>query len=395
MKSFISRYQILTPFGLGVDTNLKAILDDRCAIKAVPPKLNAGQDFPVPYYGAIEFESLGYDPKNDISKYHFVARKLIESLGDSLVNQKLDAVVILSRHLSSGEPIEKKKPPVHFLNPDFFIANYIRKYLHEVCNLAIDPRSFFEINNTCTTGTSLLTIADQGINYSGWKKVLLIGIDLADPFNLASLFNLGALSGSAASPEKSSRPFDKARNGFVKTDGGAIAIVEAIDSQSLKNSDFALGILGSSQTSDAYRITDGRQDGELARLAMEQAVARSGIKIEDFSFIKTHGTGTLLNDESEAQALLKLIKDPSHGPWITSLKGHLGHTNDVSGLLETVLAGFALKKKIILPTKNLDDPQFDLKFVKSPINVESGRYFLSNNFGFGGYNASIVMDAGL
>src|SRR5512135_1358545 len=118
---------------------------------------------------------------------------------------------------------------------------------------------------------------------------------------------------------------------------------------------------------------------------MRGAIERSRITPQDLAFIKAHGTSTQLNDKHEALAIERLL-DGENKVLISALKGHLGHTTDASGLVESLLAGYAAHRNIILPIKNLDAPEFPLNFATRPVEVESARYFLTNNFGFGGNN---------
>ncbi len=390
VNCIISDYNIITPYGLGLDKNLNSILSNENAISKVSGNFG-GSDFSVPHYGSLKYQDLGFKEDSEYSKHHFVAKMLIDSLQKKIEGRKVDAVLILCKHFLIKDLTPTPIPVVKKLDPNFFLANFIFHYLKTSCSLSLERDQIYEINNTCTTGTSLISMAAQGIGHNNWNNVLVMAIDIADPFTLSSLFNLGALS-THEDPNQASRPFDKKRQGFVKSDGGAIALIESEHMLKRSATDSPLRVLKFCQTSDAYHLTEGHPEGKFVELAMKNALARSNLNIKDLAFIKAHGTGTVFNDQHEFTAIKRLLGEHVASVPVTSLKGHLGHTTDASGLIETLLAGYAFHSNVILPIKNLTQTEFDLNFPTSAVKNASGRYFLSNNFGFGGYNSSIIID---
>jgi 3-oxoacyl-[acyl-carrier-protein] synthase II len=151
-----------------------------------------------------------------------------------------------------------------------------------------------------------------------------------------------------------------------------------------------MSLVSFGQTSDAYRLTDGRDDAKYVIRAIELAITNSGLSKDQLAFVKAHGTSTVLNDRHEAMAI-ESVFEKNNIP-VTSLKGHLGHTTDASGLIENLIAASFLKTGWILPTKNcFDSSEFNINIVKiNPIQTSS-RYFLSNSIGFGGYNSSAII----
>jgi 3-oxoacyl-[acyl-carrier-protein] synthase II len=298
---------------------------------------------------------------------------------------KIDAIFLLYKNINCHEfPLANNTGSSFFDKSDQDSAHKI----FSNNNILINKNQIHIIDNTCTTGLTLLTYASQGITAGLWKNVIVCTIDLIDPFVIYLLNALGALAQPGNDPSKSSRPFDVDRNGFVKTESGTIAIV----SNNLTSlGDTALMKLVSfSQTNDAFRLTDGRDDCHYIKLAMQTAFDNSHLAAKDLAFIKTHGTGTKLNDRHEAKAIHDIFGDLNIP--ITSLKGHLGHTTDASGLIENLIAGYALKSGIILPTKNCDKPEFELNIVKNNFLTTTLKFFQSNSFGFGGNNASAIFE---
>lgn len=241
------------------------------------------------------------------------------------------------------------------------------------------------VENTCTSGLSILIAASQGISMGKWKNVLVCTIDLIDPLALYLLNSLGALSQSKNEPETMLRPFDLNRDGFVKTESASIALVSE-NIESLEQTAF-MKLISFHQSNDAFRLTDGREDGSYIKLSMQKAFENSQLTTQDIAFIKSHGIGAKYSDQYEALAIQELF-NKSNIP-VTSLKGHLGHTSDASGLVENLIAGYALKNKIVLPIKNCDHPEFNLPLVHHPLKTNL-KFFLSNAVGFGGQNISAV-----
>ena len=248
------------------------------------------------------------------------------------------------------------------------------------------------IDNSCTSGNCVLGFAHQGIKLGMWESCLVVTVDLVDYYNLLILNGLGVLSNSSLDPQTASRPFDKNRNGFVKSDGAAAALV-CNETYAKRNrlTEKPIEILSFTQSADAYRLTDGRDDVESIMYAMKSALNLARLTPDDIAFIKAHGTGTKLNDEHEAKAIKKIFSTCKAPVPILGMKGHIGHVTDASGLVETLIAGEAAQRGTILPTKNCEEPEFELDIVQKPRAINGKKYFMSNTVGFGGNNSSLII----
>lgn len=359
---------IITPYGQGMQLNLQSILDDKLAYKEFPKSLY-GEDFPVKSAGILSeniFEGFSQWTKSEIL-LHLLLNEFIKNAGPSI---KIDACLLLYKNLNCFD-----QKPNQLLTDQESVQEIFK---HN--NIKIDLKNIHIIDNTCTTGLTLLTYAAQGIESGLWKNVFVCAIDLIDPFVTYLLNGLGALG-------KESKPFDKNRAGFVKTESASCALVTS-DSDVLKE-DHLMNLLSFHQSNDAFRLTDGRDDCLFISTTMKSALERSGLKESDLAFIKAHGTGTPLNDLHESTGILKTFESKSIP--VTSLKGHLGHTTDASGLVENLLAGLALKNKIILKTAGCEENDSGLNLIRKT-EKSMTNYFLSNTFGFGGNNASAVFE---
>lgn len=189
-----------------------------------------------------------------------------------------------------------------------------------------------------------------------------------------------------------SRPFDKDRNGFVMGEGGATIVIEELEHAQKRGATIYAEILGVGLTGDAYHITAPPDGGEGAVRSMREALRDGGIKPEDIDYINAHGTSTELNDLNETKAIKTVFGEHAYKLAISSTKSMTGHLLGAAGAVETIASVLAIHNSIIPPTINLDepDPECDLNYTpKIPVKKEI-KYALSNTFGFGGHNATLL-----
>jgi 3-oxoacyl-[acyl-carrier-protein] synthase II len=195
---------------------------------------------------------------------------------------------------------------------------------------------------------------------------------------------------TALSNEGFSRPFDVNRNGFVMGEGAGILILEEWDHAVTRGATIFAEVLGAASTADAYHITAPDPAGGGAIRCMELALADAGITASDVSHINAHGTSTPLNDLAEAVAVRHVFGD--HAPPVTSIKGHLGHSLAAAGALEGVASVLTLLHQSVPPTAGTTeiDPEVSLDVVIGAPRALDVDVILSNSFGFGGHNGSVV-----
>jgi 3-oxoacyl-[acyl-carrier-protein] synthase II len=201
---------------------------------------------------------------------------------------------------------------------------------------------------------------------------------------------LQALTTAQVDSKTASRPFDRSRSGFVRGEGAAILLLEG-ESVS-KDSDRMAELKGYGSTTDAYRLTDPREDGSCLVRAMEEALKDSAIQASEVGYLSAHGTSTPLNDKMEAQAVARLF-----GPdlWVSSQKSQIGHTTVAAGAIETAACVEMLRRQILAPNINLSeqDPECPVKLVTRATPVQGLRYIMNNNLAFGGQNICVVLGA--
>jgi len=191
---------------------------------------------------------------------------------------------------------------------------------------------------------------------------------------------------------EASRPFDKDRNGFVMGEGAATLILEELEHAKERGAKIYAEIIGAGLTGDAYHVTAPAPEGEGAFRSMREAIRDGGIKLEDIDYINAHGTSTILNDLNETKAIKKLFGEHAYKLSISSTKSMTGHLLGATGALEAIVCILAIKNSIIPPTINLDeaDPECDLNYTPKVAVNKSVNYALTNTFGFGGHNSTLL-----
>ena len=191
---------------------------------------------------------------------------------------------------------------------------------------------------------------------------------------------------------EASRPFDKDRNGFVMGEGGGALILEEYEHAKKRGAKIYAEIIGVGMTADAYHITAPAPEGEGAYRSMREALRDAEINPEDIDYINAHGTSTPLNDVNETKAIKKLFGEHAYKMSISSTKSMTGHLLGAAGAIESIASILALRDGIIPPTINLDepDPECDLNYTPKVAVEKEIKYALSNTFGFGGHNATVV-----
>jgi len=204
-----------------------------------------------------------------------------------------------------------------------------------------------------------------------------------------------AISTRNDEPEKASRPFDRDRDGFVMGEGAGILILESLESAKARGARIYAEIVGCGMTCDAHHMTAPLPDGSGAAKAMSQAIKDAGIKPEEVDYINSHGTSTDLGDIAETKAMKSVFGSHASKLAINSTKSLIGHLLGAAGGVEGAITVRSIKDGIIHPTINLDnpDPECDLDYTPYRTREMEIRYAISNSFGFGGHNVSMVFAA--
>lgn len=215
------------------------------------------------------------------------------------------------------------------------------------------------------------------------------------PMGLAGFGNMKALSMRNDEPEKASRPFDVGRDGFVMGEGAGVMVIEELEHAKKRGARIYAEITGYGISADAYHLTSPHLEGDGARRCMEMAIKHAGISPEDVDYVNAHGTSTGLGDVCETKAIKRVFGDyAKDGLIVSSTKSMTGHLLGAAGGIELAVCVKAIEEGIIPPTINLDepDPECDLDYVPHTAREVKVKRALTNSFGFGGHNASILVE---
>ncbi len=246
----------------------------------------------------------------------------------------------------------------------------------------------------CSTGTNAIGDAYEIIRRGAADAMITGGAEAAIfPLSHAGFCSAKAFSTRNDDPEHASRPFDKERDGFIIGEGAGILVLEEYEMAKARGAKIYAEIIGYGMSGDAYHITAPAPDGEGAARCMKTALDSARINPEDVSYINAHGTSTLLNDKFETMAIKTTFGDYAYKVPVSSTKSMTGHLLGAAGAVEAIACVRALQEGVIPPTINYEvpDPDCDLDYVPNTAREADLNVAISNSFGFGGHNASIVM----
>jgi 3-oxoacyl-[acyl-carrier-protein] synthase II len=235
--------------------------------------------------------------------------------------------------------------------------------------------------------TEIIRRGDADVMLSGGTHSMIHPLGLTG-FNL-----LTALSTRNDEPTKASRPFDRLRDGFVLGEGAGMVILEELEHARKRGAPICGEMLGYGSTADAYRITDIHPEGRGAIGCMQMAIHDAGLAPSDIDYVNAHGTSTLVNDKVETLACKQVFGDLAASIPISSTKSMMGHLIAAGGATEMIVCLLAIRDGVLPPTINYEnpDPACDLDYVPNKARQASCEYTLSNSFGFGGQNVSLVV----
>ncbi|MBP1156046.1 MULTISPECIES: beta-ketoacyl-ACP synthase II [unclassified Paenibacillus] len=244
----------------------------------------------------------------------------------------------------------------------------------------------------CATGTHSIGDAFKKIQYGDADVMICGGAEATiSPTGVAGFCALRAMSTRNDEPEKASRPFDTGRDGFVMGEGAGILILESLEHATQRGARIYGEVIGYGMSGDAHHMTDPDPDG--AARCMVKAIQDAGIPFEAIDYINAHGTSTPVGDKSETTAVKKAFGDHAYKLAVSSTKSMTGHLLGAAGGVEALICALALKHGTIPPTINLEDqdPECDLDYVPNVPRQADLHVVMSNSFGFGGHNATLIL----
>lgn len=246
-------------------------------------------------------------------------------------------------------------------------------------------------NNAIIDAFNLIRLGKADIMITGGAEAAIF------PAGVGGFNSMHALSTRNDSPQTASRPFSKSRDGFVMGEGSAVLVLEELEHALARGAKIYCEVAGGGLSADAYHLTATHPDGLGAKLAMQNALEDAGMKPEDIDYINVHGTSTPVGDVSEVKAIVELFGESAHKLNISSTKSMTGHLLGATGALEAVFSIKSVEEDIVPPTINHDpedkDEEIDytLNFTFNKAQKRTVRAALSNSFGFGGHNATVIV----
>jgi 3-oxoacyl-[acyl-carrier-protein] synthase II len=250
------------------------------------------------------------------------------------------------------------------------------------------------IVSACASGTNAIGEAAETIRRGAADVILTGGSEaVIGPIAMAGLGAMTALSTRNDEPERASRPFDKERDGFVMGEGAAILVLESLEYARARGARVLGEITGYGSTNDAFHISAPAENGAGAAICMQNALDDAGLSGRDIGYINAHGTSTLLNDKSETAAIKTVFGKLAYNIPVSSTKSMTGHLLGAAGAVEAVICVNILQDGVLPPTINYEtpDPECDLDYVPNRARPAIVQNIISNSFGFGGHNASIIL----
>jgi 3-oxoacyl-[acyl-carrier-protein] synthase II len=254
----------------------------------------------------------------------------------------------------------------------------------------------FSTVSACATGAHAIGEAAEIIKrdkadamIAGGAEAGIVGI------GVAAFANMRALSSRNDEPERASRPFDSERDGFVMAEGAGIVILEELEYARARGATILAEVIGYGLTADAAHITDPAPGGEGAARAMRLALQDAGMEPSEIQYLNAHGTSTVVGDRAETAAIKTVFGDHAHSLAISSTKSMTGHLLGAAGGVEAVICVLAMRDGFVPPTINYEypDPECDLDYVPNQGRAAELSAVMSNSFGFGGHNVSLILRA--
>ncbi len=373
---------MVTPLGIGAEAGWSALLAGKNGVG--PIRRFDASGFPVGFAAEAPVEGTAAILK---------ARLVALALGEALAGSGVRGGPRLGVCVGS----EAARPSIEWLGRTRIPADEIRalapdaptRQAAEMAGVE-GPRS--TVSTACTSSSQAIGEAMLRIRRGEVDAMIAGGVDaLSEPLMVVGFAKLGALSTRNGDPARASRPFDIHRDGFVLGEGAGFLVLEAEDVARARGAPILASIEGWGCSCNAWRITDSPPDGRGAAQAMRAALADARVAPDEVGYINAHGTSTPQNDLSESRAIRSVIGGLSVP--VSSTKGHMGHLVAACGAVEAIVCVLALRDGWMPPTLNLEspDPECDLLHVQHQPRQAFIRYALTNAFGFGGSNGSILL----
>jgi 3-oxoacyl-[acyl-carrier-protein] synthase II len=396
---------MVSPVGLNVSDSWANVLAGKSGI--APITHFDVSEFSVRFGGSIrDFDITDYISAKDAKKMdlfiHYGIAAGIQAVRDSDLEVTEENAERIGVAIGSGigglTGIEKGHDAYHRGGPrkisPFFVPSNIINMISGNLSIIYGMKGpNYAITTACATATHSIGDAARLIEYGDADAMVAGGAEMAtSTTGLGGFAAARALSTRNDDPEAASRPWDKDRDGFVLSDGAGVVVLEEYEFAKARGANIYAEVTGFGMSGDAYHMTSPSKGGEGAARCMNLALKNAGINAADVDYINAHGTSTLAGDLGETQAVKTAFGDHAHKVAVSSTKSMTGHLLGAAGGIEAVFSALSIRDQVAPPTINLDnpDPECDLDFVPGEARQMKIDIVMSNSFGFGGTNGTLI-----
>ena len=397
---------ILSPVGIGLEQNWSNILAGKSGIRSISlfdatgyPSTVAGE---VPEFDATQFLA----PKEAKKMDRFIQLGMaagIEAVKDSGLEITDANAVRIGVHIGSGiggiGTIEQTMQTIIEKGPrrvsPFYVPSAIINMISGNLSIMFNMKGpNLSMVTACSTATHAIGDAGRLIEYGDADVMVAGGAEAPiTPTALAGFGNAKALTGRNDDPVGASRPWDRDRDGFVIGEGAGVVVLEEYEHAKARGAKIYAEVAGFGLSGDAYHMTSPSEGGEGASRCMNNALRNAGITADEVDYVNAHGTSTQLGDLAETKAVKRTFGDKAGSVAVSSTKSMTGHLLGAAGGIEAIYTAMAIKHQVAPPTINLDnpDPDCNLDYVPNTAREMKIDFALSNSFGFGGTNGTLVL----
>jgi 3-oxoacyl-[acyl-carrier-protein] synthase II len=397
---------LVSPLGVGKERNWDALVKGQSGINLISYFDTTGYTSKIG--GEVkDFDPLDFIERKDLRKMDPFIQYALAASDLAIQDAEIDPATLVGDragiYVGSGiggigtiedtHSVLLKKGPSR-VSPFFLISTIINEAAGQI---SIRTRSSGPNSATataCTTSTHAIGDSSR-IIARGEADIMIAGGSEAPitPLGVAGFCSMRALSVRNDEPQKASRPFDMDRDGFVIGEGAGIILLEELGMALKRGAKIYAEVVGYGMSGDAYHVSAPQLDGDGASRSMMRAINDAGIDPKDIQYINAHGTSTLWNDKIETKAIKRVFKQNAFRIGVNSTKSMTGHLLGAAGGMETAVTALSLKHQVMPPTINYEnpDPECDLDYVPNKSRDAEIVYALSNSFGFGGTNGTIIL----
>ena len=396
---------LITPLGNDVETTWNALKNGQSGINTIEHFDTS--DFSTQFGGSVKgFDCTDYMStkearRMDIFMHYGIAAgvQAIQDAGidDTNLNPSRGGVAIGSGIGGVGS-IEEATDTIQKFGPrkvsPFFVPGSIVNMIAGTLSIRFGLQGpNIAVVTACTTGTHNIGLAANMIANNQVDVMVAGGAEMATtPVGLGGFCAARALSQRNDYPQRASRPWDRDRDGFVLSDGAGIMVLEEYEHAKNRGANIYAELVGFGMSGDAYHMTSPSEGGVGAAQCMQNALNSAGLNASDVEYVNAHGTSTIAGDIAETQAIKTVFEDHTDKLCVSSTKSMIGHLLGASGSVEAIVSVLTLRDQVITPTINLENPDegCDLDYVPNESREQEVNVALSNSFGFGGTNGSLI-----